>query len=80
MARRAALSTPLRIIPLGVVVLAVALASCGSGSKSWSCSWQCNSNGQSGSHTYPDGPDPTLQQCEADFGSACNDFTCHCTQ
>lgn len=78
MARRAALSTPLRIFQLAVVVLGVALASCG-GSKDWSCSWQCNSSGQSGSHTYPDGPDPTAQ-CESDFGSACNDFTCRCNQ
>ncbi|HET6982144.1 MAG TPA: hypothetical protein VFI53_08385 [Myxococcaceae bacterium] len=78
MARRAALSTLLRTFQLAVVVFAVALASCG-GSKGWSCSWQCNSSGQSGSHTYPDGPDPT-SQCEADFGSACNDFTCRCTQ
>jgi hypothetical protein len=78
MARRAALSTRLRIIQLAVVVLAVALASCG-GSKEWSCSWHCNSNGQSGSHTYPNGPDPTAQ-CETDFGSACNDFTCSCNQ
>ena len=78
MARRAALSTPLRIVQLAVVVLAVALTSCGS--KDWSCSWHCNSNGQSGSHTYPDGPDPTSQQCETDFGGGCNDFTCRCTQ
>ena len=77
MARRAALSTPLRIFQLAVVVLAVVLASCGS--KDWSCTWRCDSNGQSGSHTYPDGQDPT-SQCETDFGSGCNDFTCHCRQ
>jgi hypothetical protein len=78
MARRAALSTPLRTVQLAGVVLAVALTSCG-GSKDWSCSWHCNSNGQSGSHTYPNGPDPT-SQCETDFGSACNDFSCTCNQ
>jgi hypothetical protein len=77
MARRAALSTPLRILQLAVVTLAVALTSCGG--KDWSCTWHCNSSGQSGSHTYPNGPDPT-PQCETDFGSACNDFSCACSQ
>jgi hypothetical protein len=77
MARRAALSFPLRSVQLALVVLSVALASCGS--KDWSCTWSCNSTGQSGSHTYPNGPDPTTQ-CEADFGVGCNDFTCNCTQ
>ena len=70
MAGRTALS-------IAVAALALGLASCVS--KSWSCAWQCNSNMSSGTHTYPDGPDPT-SQCEIDYGSTCNDFTCSCNQ
>jgi len=31
----------------------------------------------SGTHTYPDGPDPT-SQCALDFGSTCSSFSCRC--
>ena len=71
MAGRAALS-------IVVAALALGLASCG-GSKSWSCAWQCNSNMTSGTHTYPDGPNPT-SQCALDFGSTCSSFSCTCDQ
>ena len=35
--------------------------------------------GASGSHSYPDGPDPT-PQCEVDYGTGCNDFSSSCNQ
>ena len=80
MARRAALRSvlPSRAVQVVLALLGLALSSCG-GSKSWSCSWLCNSNMTSGTHTYPDGTEPT-SQCEADFGSTCNDFSCTCKQ
>jgi len=73
MARRAAL-----------IALVVGLASCGSNDGSggnWSCQWQCNSSvpPMSGSATYPNGTNLT-QQCAADHGVGCNDFTCNCNQ
>jgi len=66
------------LLRLAAVALGLALVGCG-GNKSWSCNWQCTSNETSGTHAYSDGPDPT-SQCEADFGSTCNDFSCSCTQ
>jgi hypothetical protein len=73
MARRAAL-----------IALGVGLLSCGGddgSNNSWSCSWQCHSNDPptSGSHTYPNGPNPTAQ-CTQDYGTGCNDFSCSCNQ
>jgi hypothetical protein len=78
MARRAALSTLLRALQIAVASLGLLLSSCG-GSNTWSCTWRCNSTGASGSHSYPDGPDPT-PQCEMDYGTGCNDFSCGCHQ
>jgi hypothetical protein len=67
MARRAAL-----------IALAAGLLSCGS--NDWTCNWQCTSpENSSGTATYPNGPDPT-QQCTADHGVGCTNFTCNCTQ
>jgi hypothetical protein len=64
-------------LTIAVAALPLFLASCGS--KSWSCTWECSSNMTSGTHTYPDGPDPT-SQCALDFGSTCTSFTCTCDQ
>jgi phosphoribosyl 1,2-cyclic phosphodiesterase len=54
---------------------------CGSssGGGNWSCNWNCTSSGASGSHTYPDGPNPSAQ-CVTDYGSTCSNFSCSCTQ
>jgi hypothetical protein len=41
--------------------------------------WNCSSSGTTGSHTYPNGPDPT-DQCATDYGSSCGNFSCTCTQ
>jgi hypothetical protein len=60
-----------------VAVLALGLGSCGA--KSWSCAWQCDSNETGGTATYPDGPEPS-DQCAADHGTGCNDFSCSCNQ
>jgi len=63
-----------------LIGLVLGLISCGgSESNDWSCTWQCHSNSTSGSHTYPDGPDPT-PQCTQDYGTGCNDFSCSCSQ
>jgi hypothetical protein len=55
------------------------LVGCGGSGGSWSCNWNCNATGTSGSHTYPGGPDPT-NQCAIDYGSSCGSFSCSCTQ
>jgi len=69
----------MRALPLSLVLALLSLACGGSGS-TWTCNWKCNSTGQSGSRTYPSAKSDPTDQCNADFGSGCNDFTCNCTE
>ncbi len=62
-----------------LVPVLLLVVGCGSSGGSWSCHWNCTSTGASGSHTYPNGPDPT-DQCATDYGSTCSSFSCSCTQ
>jgi len=65
-----------RILFAGLMALAIG---CGSTGGNWTCSWECQTNGASGTKTYPRGPDPT-DQCVTDYRAGCNSFTCNCTQ
>jgi hypothetical protein len=63
--------------------LCLGLLSCGdsnNGSNNpWSCTWQCHTNGTSGTATYPNGPNPN-QQCTTDHRGDCSNFECLCNQ
>lgn len=68
-----------RFLFAGLVLLVG--AGCVGGGGQWTCNWQCVSNETMGSHTYPNGPDPT-DQCGTDYSNGCQYqyFHCSCTQ
>ena len=66
-----------------LMALALGLISCGSSNSdggSWSCTWHCNTDGTSGSATYPASTSAPTTQCRTDHGADCSDFSCGCNQ